>query len=281
MTEKIVSLSGGLALGMAFALFLGVSTTQNMTSPLRMEYPSVSRLIGLNDLQSYRSSSSSQASDTTPAISVAPPAQEEDRGRIIRIATVTETADHIFLDAAPASSNGNYVPKTFGAAADAFDAGSTLQQMHRQHSYIAASTSSSYASVGQIARQTSNFASIADNGSGANQGGDTGGSQPSVVDTKPRTSGTPAIAQNDPGNGEGEGEEPAVAGLAPRPPDPDTFVDDARRHVDPSNPGWNHDFHEIQEGNGGHHPDPQGTEGHHSDPQGTEGYHQEHRPEVD
>jgi len=273
MTEKVVSLSGGLVLGMAFALFLSVSTTQSMNAPLHVnvEYPSVSRLIGLNDLQSYRSSSGTgQASDTTPAISVAPPAQEGDQGRIIRIATITETSDPVIT--APPSATA-HIPKVMDGVQDDVDRGSTLQQMHLQHSYIASSTSAANATVGQIARQSSNFTSIANNGRGSGFAGNSGGSQPSVIDNKPQTSGSPSIAQNNPGEEEeGEGEDPAVAGFSPRPPDPDTFNDGDRHHMDPYNPGWQHNFDETEDGHGG---------GHHPDPQGMEGFQQGHRPETD
>jgi hypothetical protein len=272
MTEKVVSLSGGLVLGMAFALFLSVSTTQTMNQALDFDYPSMSSLIGVNDLQSYRSSSPVHSTDTTPAVTVAPPSQQEDRGRIIRIATVTETTDPADAASTTSSSSEALIPKTTSIASQV-DRGSTLQQMHRQHSYIAASSSSSYSSVGQIASQSGNFTAIADNGQGAGQAGGQGGTPPSVVDNKPQTSGSPAVAQNDPGSGENEGEEsgPAIAGFNPGPRDPDSFSNNTRHHVDPYNPQWNHNFHETEEGNGGHGPDPHGADQ----------FQQGHRPEVD
>ena len=275
MTEKVVSLSGGLVLGMAFALFLGISTTQTMTSPLHLEYPSVSSLIGLNDLQSYRSSSSSQASDTTPSFSVAPPTQEQDRGRIVRIATVTETAEPLLQPSTYTAGAVNVIPKNQGLTGVPENQ-NTLQQMHRQHSYIAAASgTNSYTAAGQIARQTGNFTSIADNGQGTGQASGNSGGQPPVIDGKPQTTGSPAIAQNDPGAGEGEGEEqdPALAGFPPRPPDPDSMSENnTRETVDPYSPEWHHDFHETQEGSqGGHNPDPHG---------GSQ-FQQGHRPEVD
>ncbi len=273
MTEKVVSLSGGLVLGMAFALFLSVSTTQTMNQALDFDYPSMSSLIGVNDLQSYRSSSPANSTDTTRGVTVAPPSQQEDRGRIIRIATVTETADP--LDGASTTSTSSSValiPKTASIASQA-ERGTTLQQMHRQHSYIAASSSSSYSSVGQIASQSGNFTAIADNGQGAGQAGGQGGTPPSEVDNKPQTSGSPAVAQNDPGSDESEGEEsgPAIAGFNPGPRDPDSFTNNTRHHVDPHNPQWNHNFHETEEGHGGHGPNPHGADQ----------FQQGHRPEVD
>lgn len=92
MTEKVVSLSGGLVLGMAFALLLGVTASQNGSSSMNVDYPSISSLIGNNDFQSYRTSSPApQASDTTPVINVSPPPPRENTGRIVRIATASET----------------------------------------------------------------------------------------------------------------------------------------------------------------------------------------------
>ena len=263
MTEKVVSLSGGLVLGMAFALFLSVSTTQTMNAPMHVEYPSVSNLIGLNDLQSYRSSGSGNANDTTPAISVAPPAQGEDRGRIVRIATVTETTDPVLT--AP-SSQTVFIPKSFGTENADESRGSTLQQMHQQHTHVAQTATGNYSAV-QIARQSGNFTSIANSGRNTGNLSSAGGSQPSVVDSKPQTSGSPAVAHNDPGQ-EGE-EEPAVAGFSPRPSEPDQLNDNDRRHVDPYNPQWQHDFDGTEEG------------GHHPDPHGIEGSQQGHRPETD
>jgi hypothetical protein len=268
MTEKVVSLSGGLVLGMAFALFLSVSTTQSLTTPLHMEYPSMSGLIGLNDLQSFRSSSSSQASDTTPAVAVAPPSQEPERDRIIRIATVTETTDPVFQ--APVHQE-NLIPKNTPADHASGNV-STLRQMHQQHSYIAsASGSASYATVGQIARQGSNFTSIADNGQGTGETSGAGGGQPSVVDNKPQPTGSPAVAQNDPETGEGEeeGGGPAVASFVPRPPSPDFISNDnMSERVDPHSPGWHNQFQETEEG-------------HHPEPHGPSEFQQGHRPEVD
>jgi hypothetical protein len=274
MTEKVVSLSGGLVLGMAFALFLSVSTTQTMNQALDFDYPSMSSLIGVNDLQSYRSSSPVHSTDTTPAINVAPPAQQEDRGRIIRIATVTETTDP--LDDASttiaAATAAVLIPKTTSIASQV-DRRSTLQQMHRQHSYIAGSSSPAYTSVGQIASQSGNFTAIADNGQGVGQAGGQGGTPPSVIDNKPQTSGTPSVAQNDPGSGENEGEEsgPAIAGFNPGPREPESSSNGSRHHVDPYNPQWNNNFHETEDSHGGHGPDPHGADQ----------VQQGHRPEVD
>lgn len=274
MTEKVVSLSGGLVLGMAFALFLSVSTTQTMNQALDFDYPSMSSLIGVNDLQSYRSSSPVHSTDTTPSITVAPPSQQEDRGRIIRIATVTETTDPLD-DASTTSAAATaevLIPKTTSIASQV-DRSGTLQQMHRQHSYIAASSSSSYSSVGQIASQSGNFTAIADNGQGAGQAGGQGGTPPSVIDNKPQICGSPSIAQNDPRGGDIEGEEsgPAITGSNPGPRDPDSSSNDTRHHVDPHNPHWNLNFHETEDDNGGHHPDPHGADQ----------FQQGHRPEVD
>ncbi len=259
MTEKVVSLSGGLVLGMAFALFLSVSTTQTVTSPMHMEYPSVSGLIGLNDLQSYRSSSPGQVSDTTPAVSVAPPAQDEDRGRIVRIATVTETVDPV-LTAHATVTTASDLPKNFSTAGANVDRASTLQQMHQQHSFIERNTTGNYSMVTQIARQSNNFSAIADNGQGPGYSNSGGGDQPSVIDNKPHTSGSPSIAHNDPGGEGSEEDGPSLTGHSPKPSGPDDVNDTERHHVEPYNPSETHNYHGVG-GNSGNHPSQNGPQG--------------------
>jgi len=274
MTEKVVSLSSGLVLGMVLALFISISTTQIATSPLHMEYPSMSGLISLNDLQSYHTSSSSPARDTTPVIQASPPANQ-GQGRIIRIATVTETTDPV-LSAAGNTSSEQIASKNWVNEEDPKATGS-LQQMHLQHSYLAGgSQASNYAILGQVARQT-NFTAIACGASGPGDQVSGGGEQPSIIDDKPQTTGSPAIAQGNPDaeqGEEGEGQsDPAVASFTPRPPAPDTFSNNNTRElVNPSNPNGR-DYHDLEEGNGQHNPD------HHfgAGPQMQQG----HRPETD
>lgn len=281
MTEKVVSLSSGLVLGMVFALFLGVGATQISSSPLHMEYPALPDLLGLNDYQSFHApSSASPTQDTTPAVSVSPP-PAQSTGRIIRIATVSETANPILASTSGTTAEEGFTPKNWTDSEDP-KVGSTLQQMHLQHSYIAsASNTYDHISLGQVARQT-NFTCIALTNSGnANQAAGGSAQPPCNVDSKPRTTGTPAIAQSDPEISEGEeGEEgsgsgPAVASYTPRPSLPDNDLASGRNHVqiDPYNP-HGHLSHTVI--------DPR-PDGHHNDPHGSGAEYQQnhHRPETD
>lgn len=273
MTEKVASLSGGLVLGMAFAVFLGIGSNRSITSQIHLEYPSMDDLISINDFQSYHTSSSSPTTDTTGSISVSSPSHDQDQGRIIRIATVTETTDPVF-HSGYGTFQENILPKNWGLT-DAPKAGNALQQAYLQHTVVAdASQTSSLITSGQAARQAANFAAIADNGSGG--GMTTGGSdgEPPVVDNKPQPSGTPAVAHGNPGAGEGQENpgEPAMAGFSPRPQEPDAFSNNTMNcHVNPYDP--RHDFtnHETEDGS---HDDPGAHPG---PPQLQNG----HRPETD
>ena len=284
MTEKVVSLSSGLVLGMAFALFLGIGATQISSSPLHMEYPALPDLLGLNDYQSFHTpSSASPAQDTTPSISVSPP-PAQGTGRIVRIATVSETTNPILASASSTATEEEFTPKNWADSEDP-KAGSTLQQMHLQHSYIAgAANTYDHISLGQIARQT-NFTCIAFTNSGnANQASGGSDQPPSNVDSKPGITGTPAIAQGDPEITEGEESEeggegsesgPAVASYTPRPSLPDNDLASGRNHVqiDPYNPHGYHSYTAI---------DPR-PDAHHNDPHGSEAEYQQnhHKPETD
>jgi len=274
MTEKIASLSGGLVLGMAFTLFLSISSTQTLTAPLHMGYPSMSDLISINDFQSYHTSSAS-STDTTPAISVSTPSTGQDQGRIIRIATSTETSDPV-LSADNTPPQESILPKTW-TFTEAPKTGSPLQQMHLQHTFIAgASTGNNFCTIGQAARQTSNFTAIADNSSGDGQS--SGGSgQPPVIDNKPQTTGSPAIAQGNPGTEEGEEEGgsggPAMASFTPRPPTPDSLNDNGARHsVNPYSPHPEINDHETGEDSN--------NDDHHGQG-GPSQLQNSHRPETD
>lgn len=270
MTEKVVSLSGGLVLGMVFALFLSVGTTGSISSSVDLDYPSISGLIGMNDMQSYRSSSGAgNPSENTTPVAAAPPAQEENRGRVIRIATVTETADPA---GAAAASNASALAKNDGTEM-AYGEYSSLRQIHLQHSSQGSggSGNASYAATGMIAAGSGNFARIADESSG--QGDmDSQGGQPSVVDNKPQTTGSPAVAQNDPGGQEGseEGEGgPAITSQTdPRPGSPS---------IDPGLSGGGSEFADQ-------HPQPWGPETNNGGrPQQPDPYFMQdrHKPELD
>lgn len=253
MTEKVVSLSGGLVLGMAFALLLGVTASQNGSSPINVDYPSMSSLIGNNDFQSYRTSSPTpQASDTTPVISVSPPPPSENTGRIVRIATASETTHPV--TASPVTTSTDEIAlKGYEPAETPKNTGS-LPRMNLQNTYTARSSeASTYAAAGFIASQGGNFTAIANGSSQGGQGGSTG-SQPPVADNKPQITGSPSIAQNDPQGGEqGEEEgndEPAIAGYNPRPPDSMT-ENGNRAHTNPIRPEPRVNFHETEEGHHG------------------------------
>jgi hypothetical protein len=246
MTEKVVSLSGGLVLGMAFALFVSFSTTQSFNSPLQMDYPAMSQLTWLNDFQSFHSASS-PSRDTTTSITVAPPqGGSEEGGRIIRIATVSETTDHELVAFVHSGDRNIQLPKASGMFHDPGGA-SSLRQAHVNHSSPASGQTSSHFIAGHTASHTANFTAIA--GSSDAGGQAAGGSvQPPVIDGKPQTEGSPAIAQGNPGVSGDEGEEqpqPSMAAYEPRPtPSPNSLSNNQNRHPltpydpDPGNGGF-------------------------------------------
>lgn len=234
MTEKVVSLSGGLVLGMVFALFLGIGATQNLAPNMHFEMPAILQMT----IAQATHNTSATAGNTTPNTSATPPS-EEDRGRITRIATLTETADPAFT--APQEV---FTPKNWNVtAAPKID--NTLQRVNLQRSYMAlagnTSQTSTYVSLGQAASRESNFTAIADNSSGRDGYGS--GHQPSLADDKPQSHGSPAIAQNNPdsgeeGEGDQHGEDPDVAAGSAKPgPRPDFSPDyNIRVSPDPERP---------------------------------------------
>ncbi len=253
MTEKVVSLSGGLVLGMAFALLLGVTASQNGSSSMNVDYPSISSLIGNNDFQSYRTSSPApQASDTTPVINVSPPPPRENTGRIVRIATASETTHPV--TASPVTTATEEIALKGHETIETPKDTDNLRQINLQNTYTARSSETSHhAATGFIASQSGNFTAIANGSSQGGQGGSTGG-QPPVADNKPQITGSPSIAQNNPQGGEqGQEEdedEPAIAGYNPRPPDSMT-ENGNRAHTNPVRPEPRVNFHETEEGHQG------------------------------
>ncbi|PIE52200.1 hypothetical protein CSA37_07520 [Candidatus Fermentibacteria bacterium] len=197
MTEKVMSLSSGLVLGILFALSLGVGTTQLATSPMHMDYPEIPYLTGLNDLQSFHATPAAPSRDTTPAAAVTPPANTQ--GRIIRIATVTETVEPAL---SPTVSSGIEEPKSFSFTEEPKLDG-TLQHTHLQHSCIArAGDYSARAELIQAARET-NFTSIAcGSASRSSQTTETGTERPSVIDDKPEVVRGASCISSDAHNGE-------------------------------------------------------------------------------
>jgi hypothetical protein len=231
MTEKVVSLSGGLVLGMVFALFLGIGATQHISSTSRFEVPSVMQMT----IAQTARSTPSPASDSTPAVRVAAPGNE-DRGRITRIATLAETTDPALVTTiAPAAPSE---PKNWTSnSEEKIDTGH--RRANLQRSYVAASNgtaASCYAvQVSETARQGS-FSMIADNTNG--RGGYGGGQTPSSIRDKPRTD----IAQNQlPGNYSPDGHYPdLVVNGSSKPGEPDSEAstlsnDDTMRNFDPGN----------------------------------------------
>ncbi len=187
MTEKVVSLSGGLVLGMVFALFLGIGATQNISSPVNFEIPSVMQMT----IAQTTRDTSTPAPDTTPAVDVSTPSNE-DRGRITRIATVTETTDPVIAQTTTPAEPKNWQydssPKI----------DNVLRRANLQHAYIASAdrTLGNCASIDITTARESNFtviASISENPSSV------GGSYtPSFVDSKPHSHGTPVVIHNNP-----------------------------------------------------------------------------------
>jgi len=240
MTEKVVSLSGGLVLGMVVTLFLGIGATQRISPSAHFEIPSVLRMTIAQNTQG----TSVPASDTTPSVNVATPSNE-DGGRITRIATLTETADPAFTPATTSTVQSepknwvyNSTPKV----------GSELRMANLQHTCIASngSTANTYCTLGMTAAREGNFAAIA--GNSGNPANYNGGQTPSFIDNKPQSQGSPAIAQNDPDD-DPEGDPSMSGGSAKADPDPDFISNDnTMRQVDPVRPG--HNYSEVQFGGG-------------------------------
>lgn len=232
MTEKVVSLSGGLVLGMVFALFLGIGATQNLSPSLHFEIPAILQMT----IAQATHNTSAPANDTTPSINVTPP-NGEDRGRITRIATLAETTDPAF-----AATQEEISPKNWNVAATP-KINNSLQRVNLQRSYIAStSQTGTYISLGLVASQT-NFTAIAGYSSGREGYGT--GHQPSSVDGKPQSHGSPSTAQNVPDSGSGENEggshndEPAVTGGFAKPgegSDSDAFTNNHGIHNETQRP---------------------------------------------
>ena len=220
MTEKVVSLSGGLVLGMVFALLLGIGATQNLAPSLHFEMPAILRMT----IAQVTHPNSTTANDTTPNVDATPPS-EEDRGRITRIASLAETTDPVFETTA---STSQPEPKTWNIASTS-KIDNSLQMANLQRTYlIENSDGTTYSSVVQAASQ-SNFAAIAGNSSGRQGYGS--GQSPSFIDGKPQSQGSPAMAQNDP---DPEGEGPSLTGKVTTPPgpSPDSMSNSQREPID-------------------------------------------------
>ncbi|MCK5131777.1 MAG: hypothetical protein KAR40_06445 [Candidatus Sabulitectum sp.] len=178
MTEKVVSLSGGLVLGMVCALFLGIGATQNLSPSVHFEIPAILQMT----IAQTTHSRPAPANDTTPNINTATPSNE-DRGRITRIATLTETSDPVFTTTATTTQTD---PKNWTIASTP-KIENTLQRVNLQRSYVASNpqTTSTFISLGPVARQ-SNYTTIIDNATAE----PTSRSEPSGIEGKPHTQGS-------------------------------------------------------------------------------------------
>ena len=234
MTEKVVSLSGGLVLGMVFALFLGIGASQSIAPSSNFEIPSILQMT----IAQASHSAEVPTSDASPRIDAAPPSNEEDRGRITRIATLTETTDPVFDPTATSIASSTASEADFKTwettVTPKID---NLQRANLQHSYIAlqTETSGTYSSINSGTARQSNFAAIAGGTTGRETG--SGAEPPTLIDTKPQSHGSPAVAQNDQDDEEGEGGEPALAGKDPLPGAPDT-LDSNNEMVNPERPHY-------------------------------------------
>lgn len=200
MTEKVISLSGGLALGMVFTLFLGIGVTQSIAPSSDFKIPSILQMT----IAQHAHSPSTHASDTTTSVNVITP-NNPDRGRITRIATLGITTDPVF----ETTASTNYGDPKDLAIASTPKIESSLLRNNLQRSYIASNTSSSTSAIlGQTVTRESNFTAIATGSAGSN--GYNGGHTPSFVDGKPQTQGgSPAVAQNPGSSGNGD-DDPAT-----------------------------------------------------------------------
>lgn len=196
MTDKVVSLSSGLILGMVCALFLGIGSTQNIMPSSNFELPNNFSMT----IAQYPHSAEQQTQEqeTIPSSSVAPPVEtaESETGRITRIATLTITEDPI-LSTEESSPKIVHTPPVHN---------NSLYRTNQQRAFIAnnSSAESTYSEIDIVTAKQSNFVSIANNSTGRTSGL----SNSPQLDDKPQTSGSPALAHSDPGIVNNEDEQP-------------------------------------------------------------------------
>lgn len=231
MTEKVVSLSGGLVLGMVFALFLGIGATQSLAPSAHFEIPSILQMT----IAQATHSTSTPANDTKPTVNVATPGSE-NRGRITRIATLGATTDPVFETTATTTPAD---PKNWEIASTP-KIENSLQAANLQHSYIASNpqATSSFAALGQVVSRQGNFSAIIANTTGRSASG----SQPSGVEGKPQTQGSPSVAHNNPDMDDGPAITPSITGGEPskhEPGDPDdSSNNNTNKTCDPERPDY-------------------------------------------
>ncbi len=264
MTEKVVSLSGGLLLGMVFALFLGIGATQSIPASSHFEMPSFMPMT----ITQNSHAPSTPTNDTTPTVHVATPSNP-DRGRITRIATLEATTDPVF-EPVTTTEIAFAEPKNFdGVSTPKID--NSLQRTNLQRSYIESNPQdNTFVAIGTIVARQNNTTSIIENTSGNSPSP----YNPAGISGKPQTHGSPSVAHNDPGEGEGS-EGPDFAGASkpgPGNPDPNLSDGNTRDYTESGSPSDNY-FHNNSGG---------GTE---NDPGSSDtprpNIQNHHRPETD
>ncbi len=197
MTDKVVSLSSGLVLGMVCALFLGIGSTQNIMPSSNFELPFNFEMTIAQHPHSTEQHVPEQEASTTPSVTPAVDSAEPSSGRITRIATLTITEDPVLDSQEYASKINQTTPVP----------DNSLYIANQQRSLIAHSTTTESTNSGIIivTAKQSNFTSIADNSSGRSSSFAT----TPEFESKPHTAGSPAIAHNNP-NLFGNPQEPPV-----------------------------------------------------------------------
>ena len=261
MTEKVVSLSGGLVLGMVCALFIGIGATQSIPASSHFEMPSFMPMT----ITQNTHAPSTPANDTTPSVNVATPSNP-DRGRITRIATLEETTDPVF-EPATTTAIANAEPKIYDVVSSP-KIDSSLHRTNLERSFIASgSQDNTYIALGTVAARQNNYASIFENTTGRT----TSSNNPPGFSGKPQTQGSQPVAHNDPGSGEGSEDDTAsVAGAKPKPDDSDPSDNNSRDYIESGRPESN-----ISGNNGGG--TEHGPDNHSSSPNN----HRNPRPETD
>ena len=95
MTDKVVSLSSGVILGMVCALFLGIGSTQNIMPSSNFELPFNFEMTIAQHPHSTEQLVPEQEANATPTVTPSVDSAEPSSGRITRIATLTITEDPV------------------------------------------------------------------------------------------------------------------------------------------------------------------------------------------
>lgn len=205
MTDKVVSLSSGLVLGMVCALFLGVGSTQNVLPSSNFELPFNFEMTIAQYPHSTEQHVPEQEAGTTPSVTPSVDIAEPGSGRITRIATLTITENPI----------SNHEEQSTKIHQTTTIPDNSLYRANQQRSFIAtnSTTESMNSNIILVTAKQSNFTSIADNSTGRNTGTTT---SPEIIG-KPQTTGSPALAHNDPGLFGNPQDPPAITGKDNKP----------------------------------------------------------------